>query len=175
MEKHCRQVAELTLQVVYHLNLSKKQWVQVAIAAYLHDLGKTTWPAELHAKFPLATHDWALIKAHPIASANIAKEIWPEIPEEIVKLVRAHHERPGGTGYPDGLNEPGIETLIIAGCDVYSATTTHRPYRIIHSGQEDSHREALMQISRFAPANLVAAISIATCQSPYKLEHRRVI
>lgn len=50
------------------------------IGAFLHDVGKASWPKELFAKYPLEPADWALVRAHPVAGANLVKETWPDVP-----------------------------------------------------------------------------------------------
>lgn len=127
----------------------------VAQAAYMHDLGKTNWPQELFTKDPLEAHDWALVKVHPAIGENLALEMWPEIPALVRALIRGHHERPGGRGYPAGLAEPGTELLLLAACDAFDAMTHEREYR---PGGVLSPREALIEVARFAPAGIVAAL-----------------
>lgn len=154
VEGHCRRVANLTLAVTSFLHISNHK--QIALAAYLHDLGKTTWPPELFTKYPIAPLDWSLITAHPIVSLNILDEIWPRSPEYIKTLVRGHHERPGGNGYPDGLKEPTLEMLIIGACDVYDAIINRQDFI---PGKSLSSEFALSQVEQFAPIQIVDALT----------------
>jgi len=131
-------------------------------AAYLHDLGKTMWPESLFTKYPLEPLDWGLIKAHPLSGENMAVEIWPEVPLMVRALIKGHHERPGGRGYPDGLEEPGIEILLLAACDEFDNMTNERPYM---PGRKLPKKDALMEVSRFFPAQAVAALAIAAMET----------
>ncbi|MCL6557956.1 MAG: HD domain-containing protein [Firmicutes bacterium] len=154
LEAHSRRVAALALEAAKLLRLPDP--AIIAAAAYLHDLGKTTWPPELFTKHPLEAHDWALIKAHPLVGENLAAGLFPDAPPLVKALVRGHHERPGGKGYPDGLAEPGIEILLLAACDAYDAMTSNRPYR---PGGALPVEAALLEVARFAPARVVAALA----------------
>ncbi|MDF9407924.1 HD domain-containing protein [Pelotomaculum isophthalicicum JI] len=154
VEGHCRRVANLTYAVTSLLHMSNHK--KITLAAYLHDLGKTTWPPELLTKFPIEPSDWAVITAHPIASLNILDEIWPKSPEFINALVRGHHERPGGGGYPDGLQEPALEMLIIGACDVYDAIINRHEFI---PGEALSSEFALSQVEQFAPVQIMDALT----------------
>ncbi|NPV72278.1 MAG: HD domain-containing protein [Pelotomaculum sp.] len=154
LEAHSRRVAALALEAAKLLRLPDP--ALVAQAAYLHDLGKTNWPEELFTKYPLAPFDWALVKVHPVAGENLALEIWPDMPALARALIRGHHERPGGKGYPDGLAEPGVEILLLAACDAYDAMTSERAYRpdgALPAGV------ALLEVAKFTPARVVAALA----------------
>lgn len=70
--------------------------------------------------------------------------------------MRGHHERPGGSGYPDALAEPGAEILLLAACDAYDAMTSDRAYR---PGGALPVEAALLEVARFAPARVVAALA----------------
>ncbi|MFZ5592186.1 MAG: HD-GYP domain-containing protein [Bacillota bacterium] len=150
---HSYRVANLVTRVAQVLNIPA---VPLAIAAYAHDLGKIAWPVELRDKHPLSPIDWGLIHSHPVVSAQELNRIWPQAPPDILSLVRGHHERPGGRGYPDGLQDISIELAIIAACDVYDAITSERAYR--PGGALDA-RQALLAVADFAPARVVAALA----------------
>lgn len=155
LERHSCRTATMVLKAAKLLKLPNP--ILLAEAAYLHDLGKANWPEEMFVKYPLEAHDWNVIKAHPVVSENMAAELWPDVPGAVRALVRGHHERPGGKGYPDGLEEPGIELLLLAACDVYDAVTAERAaYR---PGELVSPQDALMEVARFAPARVVAALA----------------
>ncbi len=154
LEERSRRVADLAINTAELLRLPDK--ILISLAAYMTDLGMTTWPPELITKFPLEALDWGLIKAHTYASVNVASEIWRDMPPLVRAIVRGHHERPGGTGYPDNIFDPSIEILLVAACDVFDAMTSKRPYRIFKTMPI---REAFLEISKFAPAGLVAALA----------------
>jgi HD-GYP domain-containing protein (c-di-GMP phosphodiesterase class II) len=120
--------------------------------AFFHDAGKITWPPELFTKYPLEVNDWGLVRAHPIAGASLVREMWPGVPEQVVEIVLAHHERPGGGGYPYGA-EPSYPALVVAACEVADAMTHDRGYRGALPAEA-----ALAEISRWAPGEVVEAV-----------------
>jgi HD-GYP domain-containing protein (c-di-GMP phosphodiesterase class II) len=96
----------------------------------VHDIGKISIPAELLTKPTKLSHaEWELIQAHPETGYTILKDIpfvWP-----IAEIVRQHHERLDGSGYPFGLKGDQIlpEAKVMAVADVVEAMSAFRPYR----------------------------------------------
>lgn len=156
LDQHCLAVTHLTHEVASLLKIDNCK--EITLAAYLHDIGKSTWPKELFYKYPLQPFDWSLITAHPLAGENLIQDSWPEAPSIIKSIIRGHHERPGGQGYPDGLQEPGFEILIVAACDTFDAITRNKDYQ---NGSALSKEFALEQVSRFAPAIIVDALALS--------------
>lgn len=115
----------------------------VILAAFLHDLGKVNWPEAFFVlpRRKLGKADWWLIRAHPLAGANLAREIGA--PEIVVELIRQHHESPGGKGYPQMI-EPHRASLLIAACDAYCACLEERPYRE-PPGEDEAFKEAALR------------------------------
>ncbi|MDD3681617.1 MAG: HD domain-containing protein, partial [Mesotoga sp.] len=100
------------------------------IAAIVHDIGKLSIPADiLNKPGRLNEIEWALIKNHPDEGFKILKEIHFGLP--VAEIVRQHHERIDGSGYPRGLKDGEImlEARILAVADVVEAVSSHRPYR----------------------------------------------
>jgi HD-GYP domain-containing protein (c-di-GMP phosphodiesterase class II) len=131
---------------------------EILLAALCHDLGKAGWPREWLSlpRWAIAEADWTVMKAHPLAGAALLKELWPGAPEAALEIVRRHHERPGGSGYPQGLAEPGWPSLLVAACDVVSAMLEDRPYR-----PGLTLEAALAEVARFAPEAIVKAVGEA--------------
>ncbi|MCL6557806.1 MAG: HD domain-containing protein, partial [Firmicutes bacterium] len=126
---HSLATARLVEKVIPHLPWGGYASPAILLAgAFLHDAGKITWPTELFTKYPLEVHDWGLVRAHPVAGANLVRELWPGVPEQVVEIILQHHERPGGKGYPRGV-EPGYPALVVAACEVADAMTHDRGYR----------------------------------------------
>ena len=103
---------------------------EVAAAALLHDLGKLAVPREVIAKpGPLTENEAALVRGHPRLGADLLATVAGM--EPAATIVRFHHERWDGTGYPDGLRRRAIPlaSRIITACDAYDAMTSNRPYR----------------------------------------------
>lgn len=114
-------------------------------AAYLHDIGKIGVPDRVLLKpSGLNTHEWQLMRQHPIFSAEIIR---PLFDDELVAGVRHHHERWAGDGYPDGLAGEDIPLVARAMCvvDSYDAMSFRRPYR-----QGLSADECLEELTRCA-------------------------
>jgi putative nucleotidyltransferase with HDIG domain len=112
--------------------------------ALLHDIGKIGVPDQILRKpGPLSEHEWTAMRAHPDIGASIIAGI-PFL-EDVAIIVRAHHERWDGTGYPDRLAGRTIPlgARIFAVADSFDAMTSDRPYR---RGRELS--EALLEIER---------------------------
>lgn len=98
--------------------------------AFLHDIGKIGIPSSILLKRgPLDEREWHIMKQHPL----IGEEICRDIPSlgDILPIVRSHHQRWDGTGYPDGLRGEQIPLLarITQMADIYDALTTERPYK----------------------------------------------
>jgi HD-GYP domain-containing protein (c-di-GMP phosphodiesterase class II) len=127
---HCWQVSMLATAVGRRLGLAQRALEDLQLAGLMHDLGKLAVEAAVLLKpGALDAAEWALIKAHPIRSAQILAGI-PEL-EAVVQAVKYHHERLDGSGYPEGLAGEEIPLLarIVAVCDAYSAMVSARPYR----------------------------------------------
>jgi HD-GYP domain-containing protein (c-di-GMP phosphodiesterase class II) len=102
----------------------------VYVAGTIHDLGKISVPAEILSKpSTLTATEFSLIKTHPDVGYEILKPI--QFPWPIAEMVRQHHERMDGSGYPRGLkgDEILLEARILAVADVVEAISSHRPYR----------------------------------------------
>ncbi len=102
----------------------------LSLASRLHGIGKLFIPADiLNKPGRLNEIEWALIKNHPDEGYKILKEIHFGLP--VAEIVRQHHERVDGSGYPRGLKDGEIMlgARILAVADVVEAVSSHRPYR----------------------------------------------
>ena len=127
---HSERVTELALQIGKTMNLTRKQVDTLHRGALLHDIGKIGVPAVVLDKTDKLTDpEFALIKRHPDIGARILEPI--ESYADIVSIVRGHHERYDGSGYPQGLKgeEISLGARIVAVADVFEAVTADRPYR----------------------------------------------
>lgn len=127
---HCSRVADYALAVAQQLGLSEDTLTAVRLGAYLHDVGKVKIPHEiLNKPGRLTPEEFEIIKLHPVYGVELLEGI--EFPWDIKPIIRSHHEKYDGTGYPDGLAGDAIplEAQIICIVDVYDALTTTRSYR----------------------------------------------
>lgn len=127
---HQQRVADLARAIATNMGLSEKEIDGIRMAAVIHDLGKTSVPAEILSKpGRINEHEAGIIKSHPRVGYEILKDI--EFPWPIAQIVLQHHERINGTGYPQGLSHQDIliEARIIGVADVIEAMASHRPYR----------------------------------------------
>ncbi|SHF16365.1 HD domain-containing protein [Desulforamulus putei DSM 12395] len=154
--QHSFQMMELAVKTAVAMSFDRKTVTSIGTAAFLHDLGKTTWPEELFWRTPILPHEWNIIKTHPLQSEKIILENWPDVPRDILRLVCQHHERPGGRGYPHGIYDPPLDVLVLAACDVYTAMVAKRDYR---TAKAFTPEVALAEIARFAPEQVVDALA----------------
>jgi HD-GYP domain-containing protein (c-di-GMP phosphodiesterase class II) len=129
--EHCRDVVELALGVGRRFRLPADRMRNLEFAALLHDVGKVAIPNEIINKpGALEPHEWAVVRRHTIEGQRMLDRVGGFM-REVGLIVRSHHERWDGAGYPDGLAGPSIplEARIIACCDTWNAMTTTRSYR----------------------------------------------
>jgi putative nucleotidyltransferase with HDIG domain len=128
--RHSLEVAATATSLGERLGLERAQLVEVELGALLHDVGKLRLPRELLAKpGRLSPQELRLVRMHPVWGAELVARI-PGL-EAVALIVRLHHERPDGRGYPHGLEHERIPlaTRIVSVCDAYGAMTKSRPYR----------------------------------------------
>jgi len=127
---HQRRVADLARAIATEMKLSSDRIDGIRLAGMIHDMGKIAIPSEILTKPTKLTNlEMEIIKTHAEAGYDILKDI--EFPWPIARMVREHHERLDGSGYPRGLKDDNIllESKIIAVADVVEAISSHRPYR----------------------------------------------
>ena len=127
--RHSLEVAATATALGRGLGLGRTELVEVELGALLHDVGKLRLPRELLTKAgELTEEERRLIRLHPDWGAEMVGRI-PGL-EAVALIVRLHHERPDGLGYPHGLTHARIPmaTRIVSVCDAYGAMTKRRPY-----------------------------------------------
>jgi diguanylate cyclase (GGDEF)-like protein/putative nucleotidyltransferase with HDIG domain len=140
---HCERVADLAGALAAKVGLDDSSLFWFRVGALLHDVGKLIVPAEvLNKPDELTPEEWAIIRQHPAAGVELLAEV--DFPWDVAPMVRSHHERWDGQGYPDGLAGEAIPLAarILCIADVYDALTTQRSYK-----RPFSHLEA-MEIMR---------------------------
>ncbi len=129
IRRHARRLAAFSAAVGRHLGLSDADVRLLRIGSLLHDIGKTAVPAQVLLKCGrLNAEEFAAVKYHPIIGDLLCSHV-PGL-DAIRPIVRHHHERRDGSGYPDGLKGDDIPRLaqIVGVVDVYDALVYPRPY-----------------------------------------------
>jgi putative nucleotidyltransferase with HDIG domain len=127
---HSERVAHLGRRIAAELKLDADEVAAVGEAGLLHDIGKIGVPEPtLQKPGPLDAEEWQAMRRHPVVGAQIVAPF--EFFARSAPLIRYHHERWDGSGYPDGLVGPAIPlgARIVAVADVFDALTSARPYR----------------------------------------------
>ena len=127
---HSERVGATSRRLALVLGLSPAEAELVARAGLLHDIGKIGIPESVLRKAgPLTSEEWALMRRHPVIGAQIVAPF--EFFTAGAAVIRHHHERVDGSGYPEGLAGTVIPfgARIVAVADVYDALTSDRPYR----------------------------------------------
>lgn len=129
---HSEEVAEISHAIALSMELTTSQADIIHVAGHLHDIGKIGIPGTILKKTgPLSENEWGHIKQHPDIGAEILKPVGCLWENGIVEMVRYHHERFDGKGYPQSLkgDDIPIGARIIALADSLSAMLQNRPYR----------------------------------------------
>ena len=135
---HSRRVARHAANIAKKMGLSREEVAKIRAAGAMHDVGKVETPtAVLHKAGKLTEEEYDLVKRHPVDGANMVATLDDD---ELTAIVRHHHERLDGTGYPDGLagDEIPLGARILAVADTFDAITSTRPYR-----RSNPHKKAL--------------------------------
>ncbi|MEX0786655.1 MAG: HD domain-containing phosphohydrolase [Dehalococcoidia bacterium] len=141
---HVRRVSGYALAIGRRLGLSAGDLRSLVLAAEMHDVGKIRVPASILAKPGSLTEDeFAIVQSHTGSGHEIAGRV-PAL-KDLAEVIKRHHERLDGSGYPDGLKGEDIPLLsrIVAVADTYDAMTSRRPYR-----DARGHIEAMGEIIR---------------------------
>jgi putative nucleotidyltransferase with HDIG domain len=129
--EHCREVVELAMDVGREIGLQPDRMRNLEFGALLHDVGKIAISKEIINKpDKLDEREWEIIKTHTIEGQKMLDRVGGFM-SSVGTIVRAHHERWDGRGYPDLLKgeEIPLESRIITCCDSWNAMRTDRPYR----------------------------------------------
>jgi putative nucleotidyltransferase with HDIG domain len=129
-EGHARRVVRYMELIAEGLNVPVEQYATLRRGALLHDIGKIGVPDHILRKpGPLTENEWHTMKTHPDLGAKIIANV-PFL-EDVAVIIRAHHERWDGNGYPEGLADERIPlgARIFAVADSFDAMTSDRPYR----------------------------------------------
>jgi putative nucleotidyltransferase with HDIG domain len=154
---HALAIANLSRRVGAEFDLSEEVLEALALGALLHDLGKLGVPeAVLEKGGPLTQQEWEVIKHHPDIGARMIEQIW--CLRRVAQVIRHHHERYDGSGYPDGLEaeEIPLTARIVAATDAYDVMVRGRPY-----GVSRSPTEAIEELMNGAGSQFDAEVVVA--------------
>ncbi len=129
-QQHSKRVTEYSLRIAEHMGCSQEEMEKLESTGPLHDVGKIGIKDNvLNKPGPLTDDEFDMIRAHPLIGVNIVSPLG--LAEEELGIVRNHHERWDGNGYPDGLKREGIPFLarILAVADAFDAMSSDRAYR----------------------------------------------
>lgn len=158
---HARRVGLLAEKIAEEMKLSPERCRLLRLAGYLHDIGKNKIPLQVLNKIDeLSEDDWQLILEHPETGYNILKNI--DYPWPLAEIVRQHHERINGEGYPHKLKGEQIhlEAQIMGIADLVDATMLARPYRPALSREKVLSEIIRQRGSGFATEVVDACLSV---------------
>jgi putative nucleotidyltransferase with HDIG domain len=168
---HSATVAIYARDIAARMGLSASEQQLAHLCGLVHDIGKVGLPAGLLEKAgPLSLHERRVMEEHPVIGQKILERV--ENYGAIATIVRHHHERVDGNGYPDGLigSEIPLISRILAAADAYDAMTSDRPYRDAMPSQIARLRLAQAVESQF-DTSVVAAFEAILATAP--AEYRR--
>jgi cyclic di-GMP phosphodiesterase len=128
--RHCERLALMAATLGVAMGLGREDILALQRGGFLHDIGKVAIPDNVLFKpGPLNVEEWEAMKSHAERGERICRNMRSLAP--VLPIIRSHHERWDGTGYPDGLKGEEIPLLarIMQLADIYDALTTTRPYK----------------------------------------------
>ncbi len=129
-EGHCDRVANYAVRLGQRIGCNEEELSALRIGGVLHDIGKIVVPEAVLLKHgQLSDDEWQLIRQHPAAGEKLCAPLASLRP--VLPIIRHHHERFDGSGYPDGLKGNRIPLIarVFQIADIYDALTTERPYK----------------------------------------------
>lgn len=143
---HCQRLAAHSVSIGMALGLSRSELLTLHRGGFLHDIGKiVVSDVILRKPGPLTEEEWAVMRSHTVKGEELCRPM--KSLQKVLPIIRSHHERWDGSGYPDGLKGDKIPLVarILQLTDVYDALTTARPYK-----PALTHDEAVREIAEEA-------------------------
>lgn len=153
-KEHSQRVADYALRIADQMSIADEQKKELKEAALLHDIGMMSVALRIIGKPGRLTRDeFEPIKSHPEQGATILKKIG--VSEDVLRIIRFHHERFDGTGYPEGLIGETIPLLsrILTVADSFEAMVSPRPYR-----QAMAEKRAIQELKNFSATQFDPAV-----------------
>ena len=161
--EHSRGVVALALDVGRRLGLDAGERRNLEFAAMLHDVGKVAIPKDIINKpGELDASEWQVMRTHTIEGERMLDQVGGFM-SEVGRIVRSHHERWDGRGYPDGLAGEAIplEARIVSCCDAWNAMTTTRSYREAMPDEVAARELRAHAGSQFDPTVVATVLAVA--------------
>jgi putative nucleotidyltransferase with HDIG domain len=158
---HQRRVEKLACAMARRMGCAPQDVVNISFGALIHDIGKIYIPSDiLNKSGKLSDLEYELLRTHVEQSYAVAQEI--DFPSEVAEMIRQHHERLDGTGYPLGLSGDDIifEARILAVADVVESMTSHRPYRAAVSLETALHEVQHYSGIKFDPIVVESCLDV---------------
>jgi hypothetical protein len=164
---HTERVGEFAHRIAVRLGLGEDQLRAIAAGSVIHDIGKIGIPdAVLLKPGSLDESEWETMRRHPVIGAYILDEL--DLPEDVKAMVRHHHERFDGSGYPDGLagEDIPLAARILTVADAIDAMTSDRPYREALSMEVAAAEMRDKAGTQFCPRVVAAAADVISGGMP---------
>jgi hypothetical protein len=174
-QAHTGRIRDMALALAVAMKVPSQQRRGVRLGAILHDVGKIgISDSILHKPGPLTESEWRVMRTHPIVGERMLKKI--EFLTDALPVIRHHHERWDGTGYPDRLRGEAIPlgARIVAVCDAFDAMTTDRPYRKAMPAELACEEIVACAGTQFDPRCAKLLAEVLTDVGLDHLEHRLV-
>lgn len=132
--RHCERLAFMSVALGMALHLDRRSLIALYRGGFLHDIGKIGIPdAILFKPIRLTAEEWIVMRSHTARGEDICRPL--KALRTVLPIIRSHHERWDGSGYPDGLRRTQIPLLarVLQIADIYDALTSPRPYKRAYS------------------------------------------
>jgi putative two-component system response regulator len=134
---HCERLSFISVALGIAMGLERASLLTLYRGGYLHDVGKVGVPDSiLFSTGKLSVEEWVVMRSHPARGEEICRHV-PSL-SPVLPVIRHHHERWDGSGYPDGLRGEEIPKLarVLQIADIYDALVSHRPYKPSYSPEQ---------------------------------------
>jgi putative two-component system response regulator len=162
---HCQRLATFSVMMGEALNLGSSELTTLYRGGFLHDIGKISMPDSiLFKQGSLSDEEWDVMKNHPVRGEQICQPM--KSLAQVLPIIRHHHERWDGSGYPDGLKGEDIPLLarVLQVADIYDALTTLRSYKPAYT-QEEAFRIIEQEVERGWRDPALVSLLIRTVQN----------